>query len=459
MAHEHEHAGELFPREQTTELVGQAEERRARRERLEPWAIGAGLAALALGLPSERLWGNVWSVPEHALGHAGLGALVRWAAEKLALSAERGWFLVSAFAFGLSVPALTRLLERMGFEHRVALGATLVALIGPLGWIAATLPGPFHAGVLGAILLATALVRGPLDGTFLRWSRGAAFALLACWLHPQNLLLFPAVLLALSRRAPARAPRLGETVRACLFLALALGLALAILSTVRTSEAREALLRVLLAGRSGGPLEILEWSGFLVLGLGLASVGLHALFVARRAPEESPPPRWLAAWCGVALVPIVAGAPAWAPLLPWLLVAAAMGVADWTARAASGGPRLAGALAGQLLLTALATWVFSATDPERAWREHARGALERGDLVLTSDPSHAYLLGERWELDTRLLAPSLTREEGERALSPNGGARVVLDGSLESLPENVRPLLVERGVVPLERLDPAPRPP
>ena len=45
------------------------------------------------------------------------------------------------------------------------------------------------------------------------------------------------------------------------------------------------------------------------------------------------------------------------------------------------------------------------------------------------------------------------------ALIKGDHPRVNLDGPLESLPEDVRPLLVERGVVLLERLDPAPRPP
>ncbi len=465
MTHEHDHAGELFPREQTAELVAEAEERRARRERLGPWVIGAGLAALALGLPSERLWGNAWCVPEHALGHLGLGALVRWIAGILDLSAERTWYLVSGLGFGLCVPVSTRLLERMGFAHRVAIGAVLVALLSPLGWIAATLPGPFHAGVLGAALLARALVQPPGEQSFLRWSRAGACYLLAGWLHPQNLLLLPAVFVALMRRgAPPseRGARPAETIAGWMHLALALGILLASLPSVRSSEAREALLRVLLAGRSGGPLEILLWAVGLPLGLGLACVGLHALVFARRAPEESAPPRWLLAWCAVGLVPMVAGSPLWAPALPWLVVAVAMGVADSVARSAreeAGLRRLAFALSGQLVLSALAAWTFATTDPDRAWREHARAALEREDLVLTSEPSHAYLLGERWELDSLLVPTAPGGTVQDRLRSRSTRARVVIDGPLARFPEPLRPLLAESGALALESLDPSPHQP
>ena len=125
-----EHApvsGAEFPRARLHELIDEAGVARARRERVQGWLLGIGLAILVLGLPSERLWGDMALVRMTAgSGETSTGVLFPLAkllSEVDGVSAERACFLLAALAYGLLVPATLRLLRTVGFEHGVALPA------------------------------------------------------------------------------------------------------------------------------------------------------------------------------------------------------------------------------------------------------------------------------------------------------------------------------------------------
>ncbi|TDJ66098.1 MAG: hypothetical protein E2O39_17045, partial [Planctomycetota bacterium] len=123
-AHEdrpHAHGGELFPRKAIADLVGEAERQRLTRQRVQGWVLGAGLAALALGLPLERFAGTTlveWTVGDRPGVFPLLAPLVRGLATLTGAPPERAWYFVAAALYGLSLPALLGLLRGIGFEHR-----------------------------------------------------------------------------------------------------------------------------------------------------------------------------------------------------------------------------------------------------------------------------------------------------------------------------------------------------
>ena len=100
----------------------------------------------------------------------------------------------------LLVPATLRLLRTIGFEHGVALATTTVCLLTPVLALGATQPGDFAPGALGATLLLTSLFqpRERVKSGY-QW-RAATLFLLAFLLRPENALLLPAVIWAVTRQ-------------------------------------------------------------------------------------------------------------------------------------------------------------------------------------------------------------------------------------------------------------------
>ena len=406
-----------FPREQLTELLGRAERVRARRRRVQIWLFGAGLATLALGLPTERLWGDMELVRLTAgNGQRSYGLLFPLAValkSMLGMSAEQACFLLSALCYGLCLPALVSLLRTVGFEHGLAALASGTALVGSAAWLGATQPGGFGAGILGATLLLRSLfqTRERFANGY-QW-RAALYLTLAFFLSPESLLLFPSVAWAVARHR-GRGRLQGPPAAA--MLALAGGVPLVVLLSAGQGETSSwgHLLDSLLAGRHPGLGYLPGWILYLVGGLGVGLFGIYSLLFGRRLPEETPAPKWMVPWCLVILAPVVAGSPAEGPVGAYLIPAAAVGLADWLTRRGRGDRAL---LAGtwlcacQLVLTAVVVTGWSLGDPLRAWRASAQMHLEPNDVVLVRDPRRGYLLEQRWGMTTFPV-----EADGERAL-------------------------------------------
>lgn len=422
-AHDHPHdpSGELFPRQVVSALVAESETARLRRERWQPWVLGAGLAALALGLPSAAVFGARAVVADAAAGvphpALALGPLLRGLARALDLPLERAGYLVSGLAYGACLPTLTGALRRFGFDARNALLSALTALASPLAWTGATLPGSFGIGLLGATVLLRVAVAGARPGV------ASAAWLVAAVLHAENALLWPVALLAERRGGGARGTR---------------GSAAALAGLVAWVALHAGLGTWAGGAGPGAGASALRWSlgpAFALAGLAWAWLGPWALFVVRRAPEEAPPPRWLAVGYAGALPAAMAMGALRQPLGTWLVVAAAVGLADLWGRAL--GERLAGRAAVLLALQVATTVLVAAglvrADPDRAWRAQARSSLEPSDVVLTADPTHAYLLVHRWGVATIELpsepgaVPADVLEEALLRATRSGG-RAVLDG-------------------------------
>jgi hypothetical protein len=376
MAHEH---GEAFPREETSELVGDALRTQQRRAWIQDILITLALALLALGLPLARL----------------LGRPVR--------SDERLHFLASAACFALGWLVLARAARRNAWDSGPALRASLIAACAPVVLFAATTPGPAAAGWLGACLVLATLAAEEAAP----WVRALAW-LAASALHPWNLWLWPAWL-ARERRGRAWCLGAGLIAAAALFARF-------------PHRPRE-----LLAGLDGGPGPCVAWWTLWIAGLGGAAIGLLAL---RRSP-----PLWILAFALVPLVPLSLGGTIGHDL-PWIWLAPLgwLGVLELEKH----GQRTGLVLGGALLCAAGALVWIRATDPEREWRALAEQELDPRDLVLTCSRAHAYLLRERYGLKVAEQAgiPSLLPEI---AAVHAAGGRVVLDETgLSLLPESAR---------------------
>ncbi len=263
-----------YPREELVALVNRAQRTARLRGHLQVWALGLGLALLALGLSSERLWGSM-ELPRMVAGQGGglsYGLVFPLATglRSLGMDPEQACFLVSALAFGLCLPALVSLLGTIGFQRGVSLWAALTMLLSGLAWLGSTQPGDLAPGVLGATLLMLNLfkVTERVPGEYL-WRVSISF-ILAFFMRPENLLLFPAAAWALSQH---RSPhRLGGTTGA-LVLSMLTAVCLWILMDPGADEtSMQHLLDNLLAGRGGGAGSIapLATDGIGRVGRGLA---------------------------------------------------------------------------------------------------------------------------------------------------------------------------------------------
>jgi len=327
------------------------------------------------------------------------------------VGAEQACFLIAALAYGLLVPATLRLLRTIGFEHGLSLGATAAALTTPVLLLGASLPGDFAPGALGATWLLTSLFRPRERVRFGYQWRAVTLYFLACLLRPENALLLPAVVWAVTRQGgKTRGPLAGVT------LALVATFALRILITGNAG----AFWDTVLSGRQPSWSALPVWAGYLTVGLGAAGFGLYTLLFGRRLPEETPAPVWMVPWCLVALAPMAGGVPGAGPVGAFLVPAAAVGLADWLAR------REQGSVARRALLTLVAAQVVLASavrvgwevrDPGRGPRASLRQVLASTDLVVTRDPTLGYWCSQRWGLET---LPSLDRLGG----APS--ARIVL---------------------------------
>lgn len=433
---------EPLSRERLTALLGEAEAARERRGRWQGWLLGAGLAILALGLPQERLWGGM-DLARQVAGNgertAGLVFPLAVALRSLfGLGAEQACFLLAAVTYGLCVPALMGMMRSIGFLHGPSLAAALVAVLSPVAWIGCTTPLDLAPGILGATLLLWTLFR-PQERvpSGYHWRASTTLAL-AFLLRPENALLFPAVVWAVSVHrglGKLRGPAAG--------LVIALAVTSPLLGLFTGSPERAELgwrtLDMVLAGRAPSASNLLLGLVAVPLGLGASAWGVYVLLLGRRSPEETPAPKWVVPWCLVVLAPIVGGTPWSGPVGGFLIPAAAVGLADWLTRTAGeerARRRAFALLAIQLVATGLVAVGWRLGDPLREWRATARAALEPDDAVVAADARVLYLTGVRWGLAAHPApASGAARQDLPAELSADvarGARRLVL---VEDAPE------------------------
>ncbi len=397
-------ADQSYPREELAALVNQAHIAAKRRGRIQTWVFGLGLALFALGLPSERLWGAM-ELPRMVAGQEGglsygLVFPLATALRGFGLGAEQACFLLSALAYGLCLPAMASLLATIGFQRGIALWAALASLLSGLAWLGATQPGNFAPGVLGATLLMGTLfnVKERVPGGYL-WRVSLTF-LLAFLLRPENLLLYPATVWALTQHKARH--RLGGSVGAVVFSMLILVCLWILLDPMTGQSSVQHLLGSVLAGREGGLSQWSQWTLAGLGGLGVGVLGLYGLLLGRRLPQETPPPSWVVPWCLVALAPVVAGSVGWGPVGGFLLPAVAVGLADWLSRREQDTLSLKVGLAllmPQALALLACASVSTHRDPLREWRSALRSELQTTDRILSADPQRRYLASVRWGLE------------------------------------------------------------
>lgn len=445
-----------FPRHLTQQLIDEEQRSAARFLGLAPWLVGAGLTALALASPQEALVGGgprliqAWSSGAPPGEAYSAYWLVKGLARASGLGLEPAAFLLSALFYGACVPLLAALGRRVGLSASSALTVTLIVLLSPAAWLAATTPGPEAAGLWASALLFSLVWRAREVGSSTS-HRLLALGLLAlgAGLSPSLAWLLPAVAFALAEHKD-NSNRTQRAIKWGFIGALLLGSSYALLSGQLTAESPPQAPTALgvpgvLAGTEGSGLGGAAWRALSLLpALGLSLLGLGALCFEPRNESEEPPPRWLLGW---ALLPFMglalSGGLRELPYL-YLLPLAALGGFDFLGRRED--ELDARLVLGSVLLAFVgllgSVQLLRSSDPQADWRAHARRVLEPDDLVLSPDATHRYLLGTRWGLE---VLPLSAGEEVSPQLEQarEAGRRVVvedLSGVLAPVPGGRSPL-------------------
>jgi hypothetical protein len=411
--HEHAHdEAEAFPRRLLASLIAGGEERSRARARWQSVCVGLGIAALALAFPTRALVGDgpefvracdsgAWVVV-----HLALAPLARLLA-LCGLGIEQAWFVLSAVSAGVCAVAAWKSLVRHGARARAALIAAAIALGAPAAWFAATLPGAAAPGMLGAWLVFGALLDAQREPEREDRHRKLALALfLALLLDVRAIVYVPAILVEAWSTGRARDDGPGKLVRRALALVPAVAVfaglfALAAFALPSAPAGFAFVERAFdgLLGRGPGGIGSL-W--LAICGVGTAAFGLVVLVLPPVDREERRPPLWIAVWC---VAPLVLPALNWAidakAVACALLPPAALGLASWLGdREWSDALRNAALfLAGQAAVGFGFTYGVTSADPNLEWKEHALAELQPGDVLLTTDPDHAYLARHRFGLD------------------------------------------------------------
>lgn len=477
-------AGEAFPRMAVRDLVGTSLVTSRRRELLQDSAIATGLALLALALPTERLFGDgpglvqATSRGEWLSANVLLSPLAQVLSRLPAIGAERAWFLIAALCWAATYPVLSRMCIALGMSRTAACTAALLVLVSPLGFLSATLPGPSAALLLGsALLLESLLIDGDRGaaGKRVMGPLGTWFAV--CLLDPNLLMLLPAVVWkGVSTR---RAGLLETSAKVSLGLVVISGLFFVGLAAHppgdRAPSVLQALELKLLGSGSGGAPDSLTFLIVLAPLIGVGVIGLVELLRRPTGQGEAALPGWALALVGLPLgVKLIGGSPnldtgAWAfgPLT-------ALGIASLLDR---GKPErrmmvISSLFASQIALSCGFRVTSTIGDPRRAWVNDAALILEPGDLVLTRDQSHDYLLRHRFGVSTVNLRTPVELDETSRVdwwastreqirTQARSGGRVVVDWRVGEPPGGQRPYAFQRELyelmllVPIRYLDPA----
>lgn len=402
-----------FPRHLTTQLIEEEEGHRGRREGVAGWLLGIGLALIAMTFPQERLVGEAFG---EAFEHSPLWALWerlhRWVAQPIGMRAEQLRFVSAALAYGACLPAALGLARKLGCPFGFALVGSLIALLSPTAWLAGTTPGMSSAALLLALLVMRELWRSCQPSL---WRLSLAWGLMV-GLQASAFLLWPALLFAGLFRIEEPVAR-RKWIRYWIVAGLAV-LALAIGSHLGNWDPVPMPSRLDL---DGGLWQVDGdfWKRLLgmIPGLGVAFLGLASLWFLKRNESELPPPGWLGLWALVPVLWLLAGsALAWDASYHWLLPVALVGLFDILSRF-DGGPApglAAGGLIIQVCVLLAGLFLIQQGDQQREWREYARQFLEEGDVVITGEPEHAYLVSHRWgQMSVVLRAADLEQPDPE----------------------------------------------
>ena len=436
-------------------VIWDPDERHERRRAVAAWVLGSGFAVLAMAFPQERLvgplsWETGW-LPALVLRLLGFyGELLPSVARLVDLGPEALRFVFSALAFGACFPVMLSIARRSELPFGLSVAASATILLSPVGWLAGTLPGNGSLALLFALLC----LRSQWGPKASRDAWPIVFWALAACCSPAFLWLLPAVVGGVALKGQEGRERLLRGAAAfglgvatyLVALQLFLGKSL---SLIRWVGAEKDLARQAVFGGSGGWGQLLAWGGGLIPGLGLGALAVASLFFLRRREAEARPPRWLLLWCALPLLAVGLGrSPTWDVPYLWLLPPALIGGMDLLARLDEPlGARLAAlALVAQLALLFGALSLVRSTDPLASWRETAAETLREGDLVYTTRADHAFLLGQRWRLETVPLMHYLLEPESSveimgdwpvarAAVAAREGRRIVFD---LALPESLR---------------------
>jgi hypothetical protein len=317
------------------------------------------------------------------------------------------------------------MLRGLGSPGVAASAAALLVLLSPIGFLVATLPGPAAAALLGSTLLFARLLAPTAEGD------GGPRRTLSLWfgvclLHPGLLLMLPAVLCRVLRSSQ-RAELSPQTRRkiwleAGLFAAgLAALLAIASIGRNERTGGRgfwEQLGAGLVGSAGVGSPSSLVWGLVFCPMVGIALLGLVELCRRPENESESRAPAWLWLFGGIPLLVQLLGLRPSLEMACWALgPALALGLTGWTTRQLEGGRSrlIAVVIAAQVLLTVSFHWSMTAGDPNRGWTEMASEMLNPGDLVITRDQQHDYLLYHRFGVQTLNLRDPVGLEVIERA--------------------------------------------
>ncbi|MEM8713106.1 MAG: hypothetical protein AAGG01_19330, partial [Planctomycetota bacterium] len=161
------------------------------------------------------------------------------------------------------------------------------------------------------------------------WRAILAFGV-AYMLHMEIALLVPAVAWAVARHPEYRSEAHANFL--AVFFVTTMSIAIG-LSGSAESERMGHLAERALAGADDTSFSALfGWVGALLMGLPAVLFGVYQMIFARRVEAAKRAPAWIVPWCFVALAPVVAGSPDFAPIAPYLVPAGALGIADWLNR-------------------------------------------------------------------------------------------------------------------------------
>lgn len=425
-------AGEAFPRHAVRDLVGAGLANEARRDRLQTAIVALGLALIALALPTTRLMGEgpalvQWTrhdigSPEHLL----LSPLARALAWIPGLGPESAWFLISAMAWAAAFAAMAAIARQAGMPRLPALAGAWLVAVSPLGFTLGTLPGPSSAAMLGATVLFGVLLRSAAAGQRVEREPGPSPFLVwfaVSLLHAGLLLLLPAVVWQQWRAASQRGTRrLRVLAEGAAALAILIGLAwlVAALSPggAGARETLAGLWRTLSARASLDAPVGLTWALILLPSFGVSVLGVVGLWSSADAQETPRPPLWIALFGGFPIaLQWLAGSPGFDTAVWALGPALSLGLAHWFAREREWPPTrlILGLTAAQLVVVVGFRQMLHQGDPNAGWTDVAQEILSPGDLVITRDPQHSYLLRHRFGLEVVDLGEPLALAESEQS--------------------------------------------
>ncbi|HTF89267.1 MAG TPA: hypothetical protein VK843_12725 [Planctomycetota bacterium] len=420
LGHDHgdEHdTNEAFPRAAVRDLVGQTLVDGRRREMWQDLALMLGLTFLALAMPMARLLGTgpalVQSTErgEWFSMYVLLQPLTHLLSLLPSVGAERAWYLVASACWGAAYLVLLRTAMFLGVPRLAGIVSSLLVLISPLGFLAGTLPGASGPALLGSAILFKALLEfAQAEGDARRARHPLGVWLGVCLLDPSLVLLLPAVVWSLISAEGTRGNVQPERWRVAVQALLTVVVLAALLASTagighdgQFSAVWGGFGSTLLGRGTIGAPDSLTWLLVLAPALGVGVLGLVELLRRPSERMESAPAAWISAFVAVPIVVRLLGGTPSLDTAAWALgPVAVLGLASFLGHALERWHWTA--IVGLIVLQVGLTWGFRYTmfrgDPNRAWTEYTADLLNPGDLVLTRDQQHDYLLHHRFHLKT-----------------------------------------------------------